>query len=786
MKRVSTALIGIHLILVATNTALTASYSFTYFDHPNARLPGGTVPYGINNAGAIVGQYYDSNSVIHSFVLNGTSYSPVDFPGANSGYTHAQGINDAGTIVGWFTFPNSQVQAHGFTLSGGIYQYFYNHPEYWNVMPYSINNAGSIVGQYSYGSSFPGFSLIGGNWTSFEFPGTARFGQYYGIVARGINDAGTVVGYYNDANLTMHGFTLNGGPYTSIDYPGATYTHFYGINNAGTIIGWAGGKGGFVLNGTTYTFMRCPGGSQTYPYGINNAGMIVGTCNDAQGVQHAFLATPNTGDPDGIDWSMPDHLVAGKQFNANSNTYNGLVGHDYIYPPNGWPVNLFLTKNKLPVGTADSDPLVEWRWFVTPTANVSITPAPGGRTTMTVNELGTYNVTAMKYTRATTADQFTFPANGVQISQTVLARDFLIVGLGDSNGSGEGNPPWIFGKCDRSQDSYQFKSALYVEQQDPHSSVTFIFPACSGARLEHLNLFPYKGIQPDTYGHLSPQIAQVADLLQVTGAPGEPQSPRNADAVIISAGINNLYFGALMKFCVLQGLMGNTACQEIPARLAPKTGDNIGVGDMIYVADSTSKTTVADLLAGLLNNQNPPNGFTYLYSLLNDYLIKPVSAGGLGATANHVIITQYPDFTRDATGARCDTTSNTFTDVPKWGTSTWAWLGAEANILNSTVTKAATDHGWQVATLDQGLFGTHGYCAGGFVLAPYPWYPFLDTAPLFGKSYFLGIFGGVANNNLDGGFHPLRSGHGITANAVQPLICNSLFGNSTCEGPPTQ
>ena len=207
------------------------------------------------------------------------------------------------------------------------------------------------------------------------------------------------------------------------------------------------------------------------------------------------------------------------------------------------------------------------------------------------------------------------------------------------------------------------------------------------------------------------------------------------------------------------------------------------MGDREYVADPNSTTTIADLLAGLLNNSN---NLDYRYTALQLDITKPVSDGGLGVAANNVIITQYPDFTHDWTGNRCDTTTGTFSNVPKWGTSTWAWLGTQANILNSTVAQAATNHGWQVATLDQTLFSTHGYCAGDFKLNIYPWYPFFGTVPIGGNSYFLGAFWGYNNNNLEGGFHPLRAGHGITANAVEPLLCNSLFGNTTCEGPPTQ
>jgi hypothetical protein len=155
--------------------------------------------------------------------------------------------------------------------------------------------------------------------------------------------------------------------------------------------------------------------------------------------------------------------------------------------------------------------------------------------------------------------------------------------------------------------------------------------------------------------------------------------------------------------------------------------------------------------------------------------------------ADHVVITQYPDFTHDGLGNRCDTTIGAkYKNVPKWGTSTWTWLSAQAYLLNAHVAQAASDHGWQVAVLDQSLFSTHGYCAGEFELNVYGFYPFFDTVPIFGQSYFLGAIYGAMHNNEGGGFHPLKVGHGITANAVEPLICTALFGNTTCEGPPTQ
>jgi hypothetical protein len=78
------------------------------------------------------------------------------------------------------------------------------------------------------------------------------------------------------------------------------------------------------------------------------------------------------------------------------------------------------------------------------------------------------------------------PTGTVAENSRVVVRDSLIVALGDSNGSGEGNPPWVFPQCDRSLASSQYQTAQRIEDVDPQSSVTLLFVSCSGARTGHL------------------------------------------------------------------------------------------------------------------------------------------------------------------------------------------------------------------------------------------------------------------------------------------------------------
>jgi hypothetical protein len=90
----------------------TGSHGFTYqggvfqpVNDPNALNNGypyyGTLAYGINQAGQIVGNYIDTNGSSHGFIKTGSTYSTLDDPNATGG-TYVYGINDSGTIVGQY------------------------------------------------------------------------------------------------------------------------------------------------------------------------------------------------------------------------------------------------------------------------------------------------------------------------------------------------------------------------------------------------------------------------------------------------------------------------------------------------------------------------------------------------------------------------------------------------------------------------------------------------------------------------------------------------------------
>jgi probable HAF family extracellular repeat protein len=77
-----------------------------------------TDAYGINNAGQIVGYYYNSTGTEHGYVYTGGSFTTIDVPGATG--TGAHGINKAGQISGFYIVGNPLPAAHGFVATAVV------------------------------------------------------------------------------------------------------------------------------------------------------------------------------------------------------------------------------------------------------------------------------------------------------------------------------------------------------------------------------------------------------------------------------------------------------------------------------------------------------------------------------------------------------------------------------------------------------------------------------------------------------------------------------------------
>jgi len=253
---------------------------------------------GANKAGHIVGGYGPDFALQyptdHGFLLKGTKFTEIDYPGA--AYTQPDAINDAGVIVGFYGA--SFYDEHGFKLVGKTYTSIDYPGSTWTSAT-GINKHGDIVGGWGTSGVAHSYLLSKGVFTSIDVPGAVY------TAAFGINSAGEIVGWYGDSSGDSHGFVLNSGSFTTIDYPGGySQNYLADINDSGVIIG---GYGEWTtINGVDYEWEHCfvyeSGQFTTFdaPFGppaatqdwhINNKGVITGFYADNSSTVYGFEAT---------------------------------------------------------------------------------------------------------------------------------------------------------------------------------------------------------------------------------------------------------------------------------------------------------------------------------------------------------------------------------------------------------------------------------------------------------------------------------------------------------------
>lgn len=454
--------------------------------------------------------------------------------------------------------------------------------------------------------------------------------------------------------------------------------------------------------------------------------------------------------PNGIDWQMPPRLDA-QVTQWDDGPDDSPLPRSVVYPKK-WRVNLFLShKGTRLERCAKGD---RWSWTVTPPSGAKVLQKPGIGCTphMVVSELGTYRVRAENLT---TGDLL--PRKG---PAKVVAKDWLIVGIGDSNGSGEGNPGFQVPRCARSVTSYQFQTAEYIEAQDDHASVTFVFASCSGASIAHLYKTPYRGTIKNEKFPLSPQLDQVATAITSRrGVPGEPKSPRKVDAVLVSIGVNDLAFGPVLATCVNIGLgqlvptAPDAGCEDWPVR---KTFD--AKNGVYELAVASGNPTLRDAVATFQSEL--PGRYPALRAAFRK---SPDAArvGGLGLTdMRRAFFTQYPDFASGDDGLPCDTSATA--SVPRWRRPTWAWLQEQSALLNQNVATGAGSIGASTVVIPIELWARHGYCAT--------------------NRWFAAVAEIVAKGDSTGPFHPNVTGHTIEAQYNSKAVCRALLGKTDCRG----
>ncbi len=325
--------------------------------------------------------------------------------------------------------------------------------------------------------------------------------------------------------------------------------------------------------------------------------------------------------------------------------------------------------------------------------------------------------------------------------------DLLVVGLGDSFGSGEGNPDipiriaeagypntlntkiypdglpilpkrekpkspqWLDTRCHRSLYSYQFKTALQMALEQPHSVVRFISLACSAAEIAHVFDKSQKGW--DLKEHAEPKWDGkkiTAELRSV-----EPQ------------------VHALKKLiCPTQKLKKNQLCSHKPIDLLLLSigGNDSGFGKFVAGVIFAEKhhwpwLARALRLFGIAQDPHPDKTPATIQDLalrfgkLNDSLLNNLRIasceGSIDSKCERVLLTAYPPPYRDESGELCKADRAEF-DIPfGWDPERGVRLSkTEKFVYDGLITlqrNVASKHGWRLVDGHLGLFRTRGFCA---------------------------------------------------------------------------
>jgi hypothetical protein len=381
-----------------------------------------------------------------------------------------------------------------------------------------------------------------------------------------------------------------------------------------------------------------------------------------------------------IQWSMVPQIALDPMHGNAPDLPNTPA---YVNPPGGYPVVLDASRS---VGIRGA---TTFAWTITNSA---------GQSTYASGKKPTVSLPQGPYTVELTATGLRGTKRPQSATVNIQVKDVLIVSIGDSYASGEGNPvvpsmtdpQWAYSpdaamntenaNAHRSTISGPAQFALKLQEARPHEAVTFVSVANSGASIPVGVLGPMPSI-----GDANDQLpAEFPELEQLIGT-------RHIDVLTVSVGADDIGFSIIAEDLVENTLSGSPTVPSILSQF---------------------NTSLAAL----------PQHFAALAQA-----IQSLNPG-------QVLLTGYPDITRDQNGKVAAIISPggiTLISQPD------AQIASQQIIppLNAAVAAAATAYNWTLVRGINADFLKHGYPSTT------PWIVTLD------QSFNI-------ESNQDGTFHP--------------------------------
>ena len=196
-------------------------------------FPGSTTTsvHDMNATGTIVGEFNVGTTPQRAFMVHAGSFHEITIPGHPNVPAVALGVNDNGAVVGQF---NSNNTPFGFLLQNGKLTILSFPGAQGGTAPRSINNQGVIVGTYLLSSEdhSHGFMWKNGVFSNLNPPDSGGSSE-----PMKISNAGDIVGsYISTADGLEHGFSFDNGKFTTIDAPSSEGTAIVGVNKFDNVI----------------------------------------------------------------------------------------------------------------------------------------------------------------------------------------------------------------------------------------------------------------------------------------------------------------------------------------------------------------------------------------------------------------------------------------------------------------------------------------------------------------------------------------------------------------------
>ncbi len=347
---------------------------------------------------------------------------------------------------------------------------------------------------------------------------------------------------------------------------------------------------------------------------------------------------------------------------------------------------------------------------------------------------------------------------GRQIAETVVkVEDLFIVGMGDSFGSGEGNPDlavrlsaersadyglrrkdepalagyparagnwskigdkqfieenprWLDQACHRSLYSHQLRAALQLGVEDPHRAVTFVGFACSGAETIFGAFLRYKGHE---WVPSPPELSQISAAADAQCGTQEAPLVDLPEAYHMNGRLQELKGGLVLKKCPAD------RARKIDLLFLSVGGNDIGFSRLVanaVLADQSSLRSLGGWFGQVQGLQEAQAGLDVLadrYKALNRAFHALLHIPW--PESDRIILTAYPPLVLLEDGkSLCPDGTSGMTVLSDFrlsqAKSNEASVAAER--LQGIMRDSAKSYGWSFADAHRADFRGRGLCAG--------------------------------------------------------------------------